>query len=53
MDRYKIIRFYEDGRKRTINTGLTLKEAQEHCQNPSTRGRTRSGVRWFDGYTKQ
>lgn len=48
---YKIVRFYENGRKRIMDTGLTLEEAQAHCNRPDTQGRTRSGVRWFDGYT--
>lgn len=47
---YKIIRFYkEDGfpgpARETIKTGLTLEEAQEHCQREDTRGKG-----WFDGY---
>jgi len=45
---YKIIRMYKigDRRPRTIKKGLTLEEAQEHCRNPKTRGKT-----WFDGFT--
>ena len=51
---YKIIRFYkEDGfpgpARETIKTGLTLEEAQEHCQRDDTR---EEGV-WFDGYTEE
>jgi hypothetical protein len=53
MERYSIIRFYENGRKRTMYTGLTLEEAKEHCNKPNTAGVTRSGVRWFDGFTKE
>lgn len=49
---YKIIRFYENGRRRTIYQGLTLAMAQEHCSSPKTEGRTRSGVKWFDGFEK-
>ena len=50
METYKIIRFFEDGRKRIENTGLTLEQAQEHCRLESTHGKTRAGVRFFDGY---
>jgi hypothetical protein len=51
---YKIIRFYkEDGfpgpAREIIKTGLTLEEAQEHCQRDDTR---EEGV-WFDGYTEE
>lgn len=46
--------------RRTIKTGLTLEEAQAHCQDPETSSRTaksaaarrvtkRHGA-WFDGY---
>ena len=48
---YKIVRmYYEPGRgTRTIKRGLTLEQAQEHCQRPETR---KEGV-WFDGYTEE
>ena len=51
---YKIIRFYKkDGfpgpARETIKTGLTLEEAQEHCQRDDTR---LEGV-WFDGYDEE
>lgn len=48
---YKIVRFYRDNNKRTrtTHTGLTLDEAQEHCNDPSTR---KEGV-WFDGYSSE
>lgn len=52
---YKIVRFYSPDRvqrtgvsKRTIETGLTLEQAQEHCQREDTHGPD-----WFDGYTKE
>ena len=47
---YKIVRFWRDepGKHRTIKTGLTLREAQEHCSKESTRGED-----WFDGYEKE
>lgn len=59
---YKIIRFYKDDphRNRTIKTGLTLEEAQEHCSDPETSSSTATGADarrrtlihgdWFDGY---
>ncbi len=51
-DTYKIVRFYypsQNKRKRTIRTGLTLEQAQAHCNNPKT---SKEGV-YFDGYYKQ
>ena len=48
MKTYKIIRFRFEGKNRTIKKGLTLEEAQEHCQRNDTKG---DG--WFDGYTEE
>ena len=47
MKSYKIIRFFQDSNKpnKVILTGLTLEQAQNHCQDPDT-----SGDGWFDGY---
>ena len=45
---YKIIRFKFEGRKRTIERGLTLEEAQAHCSREDTHG---DG--WFDGYEEE
>jgi hypothetical protein len=42
---YKIIRFQFKGQNRVVKTGLTLDEAQKHCNDPKT-----SGDGWFDGY---
>lgn len=52
---YRIIRFRFNGAPRTIKTGLTLAEAQRHCDDPQTSSRTRTKGRripgtWFDGY---
>ena len=59
---YKVVRFFQrDGkRKRTIKTGLTLEQAQAHCQDPETSSRTATSAKarryteangeWFDGY---
>lgn len=46
---YRIIRFRQNGRPRTLRQFLTLAEAQAHCRDPRTRG-VRAGVPWFDGY---
>lgn len=58
---YKIVRFfYRDSRKRTIQTRLTLEQAQAHCSNPETSSKTATSAAakrvtrlhgpWFDGY---
>jgi hypothetical protein len=47
---YKIIRFYRNDRKpKVMRKGLTLKEAQAHCNDPKTR---KEGV-YFDGYDEE
>jgi hypothetical protein len=65
MTTYKIVRFYQrDANAReTIETGLTLEEAQEHCSDPESSSRTCTFVRgilltetrgpWFDGYDEE
>lgn len=65
MTTYKIVRMYKDGNpnKRTIETGLTLEEAQAHCRDPETssstatssKARRRTAVMgpWFDGYEEE
>lgn len=45
---YRIVRFRFKGDNETIRTGLTLEEAQDHCEDPSTHG---DG--WFDGYQEE
>ena len=49
---YKIVRFCFDenspDHRRVIRTGLTLEEAQDHCNDPDTHG---DG--WFDGYEEE
>lgn len=52
---YKIIRFYSDGRRpcwKGRRKVATLELAKLHCSSPFTRGVLRSGVEWFDGFTK-
>ena len=65
MPSYKIVRNYSDHpeKRRTIQKGLTLEEAQAHCKDPETssrtcteyngRRRTRWYGAWFDGYTEE
>ena len=60
--RYKIIRMYANPGhpSRTIRRGLTLAQAQAHCEDPETssttarssaaKARTRRLGAWFDGY---
>ncbi len=60
METYKIVRFYFRRKARTIRRGLTLAEAQRHCNDPETssstakgkvaRSRTRRIGPWFDGF---
>ena len=46
---YSIIRFYKDDRPRKImETGLTLAEAQNHCNSKDTEGED-----FFDGFEKE
>ena len=64
-DRYKIQRLYfrKPGVRRTLDSGLTLEQAQEHCRNPETSSktarssaavqRTRRMGPWFDCYTRE
>lgn len=59
---YKIVRMYfsSDISNRTIKSGLTLKEAQDHCKDPETSWKTATKYRarkrtemygpWFDSY---
>lgn len=59
--RYKIVRHFFRGGKRTIESGLTLEQAQAHCDSPETssgtcttaaaKRRTAQRGPWFDGYT--
>ena len=51
MKTYRIVRFNRNypGRK-IIQTGLTLHQAQEHCQSEDTHELDSEGVTiWFDG----
>lgn len=51
---FRIVRFFSDGSPReTIETGLTRKEAQEHCSDPDSKGNNDNGVKWFDGFEEE
>lgn len=66
MPTYTVIRKYFNSRDYgpdVIATGLTLKQAQKHCNNPETSYKTcklpenvarteKCGI-WFDGYTEE
>lgn len=45
MTTYKIVRFRFEGDNEVVVRGLTLEQAQAHCQRDDTHG---DG--WFDGY---
>ena len=53
---YDIIRFHHPdggGRCEVIKTGLTLEEAQAHCQDPATSSKIGPMSKWwFDGYAE-
>lgn len=65
MKTFEIHRHYqsEDWVTETIETGLTLEEAQAHCSDPETSSstctepenvaRTEERGPWFDGYTEE
>jgi hypothetical protein len=44
---YKIVRFRFKDEPEDIVRGLTLEQAQAHCQREDTHGEG-----WFDGYTE-
>lgn len=52
---YKIRRFYRNDERsgEIVKRGLTLAQAQEHCQDESTHARDSHGVVWFDGYEEE
>lgn len=63
MTTYKIVRSFhpsEDKPDKIIKTGLTLEEAQEHCQDDNTSSSTADDEtraanpgEWFDGYAHE
>ena len=57
MSTYSITRHYFNKENKTTQTGLTLEEAREHCNDPETSSHTASDPcesgRWFDGYEEE
>jgi hypothetical protein len=60
---FKIVRFFQSGRKRTVKRVPTEALAQEHCNDPETssstctkaagKRRTKICGPWFDGYQEE
>lgn len=62
MSTYRIVRFYKDPDipREVVARGLTLEQAQAHCNDPETSSSTATGEHakertarkgaWFDGY---
>lgn len=54
---YEITRFYFDeshpDHHRQIASGLTLAEAQAHCQRDDTHEQVDGQTIWFDGYDQE
>jgi len=65
MTTYKIVRFYRDPdiSNKIIQRGLTIEEAQAHCNDPETssqtcknkagKARTKRCGDWFEGFMKE
>lgn len=63
LKRYRIVRNYFHGGKRTIRDRVTLAEAQSYCSDPETSSSTATSAKakaitrrngpWFDGYEER
>ncbi len=63
MALYDVVRFFKNGRRRVVETAVTLEAAQAHCKDPETssrtcklaagKARTRRSGEWFDGYRER
>lgn len=65
MSTYKVIRFFREDSSlnHVVFTGMTLEEAQLHCNDPETSSSTAIGKEttaiteefgdWFDGWTEE
>lgn len=62
-EKFSVVRFYFNGGQRVIKRGLTLEQAQAHCQDKETssrtatskaaKARTKKRGPWFDGYQQE
>lgn len=62
-DTYTVVRHYYRGTRRTLKTGLTLKEAKDYCNDPETSSATATSKRnvahtakhgpWFDAFVRE
>jgi len=46
---YRVVRFFKNGCRQLVKTGLTREQAQAHCQHPATAEKGK----WFDGFEKE
>ena len=62
MKTYKIKRFFFQGEHEIVERGLTLEQAQAHCEDPESSSKTATGSNaaitaahgaWFDGYEEE
>ena len=63
METWKIVRFYSNGRRRTLRGGLSIEECNRHCNSSESswstcrkyvnRKRTERFGPWFDGYYRE
>ena len=56
MTTYKIMRYKFEHSPEVVRTGLTLAQAQAHCEDPETSSKTATDPepgQWFDGYSEE
>lgn len=54
---YSIVRFCANDEaadhRKVIKRGLSLDDAQAHCNDPATHGEDAERGKWFDGYSEE
>jgi len=55
MNTYKIVRYKFEGNCKVIQRGLTLEQAQKHCNMDDTQAKADADGhrKWFDGYISE